>query len=109
MIKNQGNQGDTELMILKGEMVVFHGDLFHSGAAYVNENRRIYFKAIPRGCKLYKREKILSQWAIVAKKLMEVAEKNLIPGNSYTIIIHLVRNGRHREKTKSKEKLKHNQ
>ena len=38
-------------------MVVFWGDLFHAGAAYLNENRRIYFKAIPRGTSLYKREK----------------------------------------------------
>ena len=57
MIKNPGNQADTEFRILKGEMVVFRGDLFHSGAAYQKENRRIYFKAIPRGCKFHRREK----------------------------------------------------
>ena len=56
LIKNGRNQADTELRLLKGEMIVFRGDLFHAGAAYEKENRRIYFKAIPRGTSLYKRE-----------------------------------------------------
>ena len=35
-----------------GEAIIFRGDLFHAGSAYTQENRRIYFKAIPKGCVL---------------------------------------------------------
>ena len=35
-----------------GEAIIFRGDLFHAGSSYEKENRRIYFKALPRGCVL---------------------------------------------------------
>jgi hypothetical protein len=39
-----------------GEAIIFRGDLFHAGSTYAKENRRIYFKAIPRGCVLGQEE-----------------------------------------------------
>ena len=53
-----GKEGHQEVLELRaGEVVIFRGDVFHSGAAYEKRNRRVYFKAIPRGCELYEAEK----------------------------------------------------
>jgi hypothetical protein len=54
-IGKEGNQQELEMRA--GEVVIFRGDVFHSGAAYEKENRRVYLKAIPRGCELYEVEK----------------------------------------------------
>ena len=45
------------ITLLAGHAIIFRGDLFHAGAAYEKENRRIYFKAIPKGCVLKEIEK----------------------------------------------------
>ena len=37
------------IQIQPGEMVVFRGDVMHSGSAYAEDNKRIYFKAFPKG------------------------------------------------------------
>ena len=53
-----GKEDHQEVLELRaGEVVIFRGDVFHSGAAYEKSNRRVYFKAIPRGCELYEEEK----------------------------------------------------
>ena len=57
MVKNEGNRNDEVVMIPKGYMMIFRGDLFHAGAAYEEENRRLYFKAIYCGCELEEDEK----------------------------------------------------
>lgn len=41
--------------IQRGDVVIFRGDLMHAGGAYESENRRIYFKALPKGSKLCKK------------------------------------------------------
>ena len=55
-IQEAGNHRRT-IQLLAGHAIIFRGDLFHAGAAYEKENRRIYFKAIPRGCALKEIEK----------------------------------------------------
>ena len=70
IIKNDGNEGDRILRILEGEMVIFRGDLVHAGAAYEQENRRIYFKAIPNRCELFESEKN----AVAYGRVCEVAD-----------------------------------
>jgi hypothetical protein len=42
---------------MAGNAIIFRGNLFHAVSAYEKENRRIYFKAIPKGCELKEREK----------------------------------------------------
>ena len=55
-IQEAGNHRRT-IQLLAGHAIIFRGDLFHAGAAYEIENRRIYFKAIPKGCALKEIEK----------------------------------------------------
>ena len=52
MIKYDGFRKEDIMTIGKGFMMTFRGDLFHAGAGCEEENRRLYFKAIPIGCKL---------------------------------------------------------
>jgi hypothetical protein len=35
--------------ILKGECVIFQGNVIHSGSSYLKSNRRLFFKAMPAG------------------------------------------------------------
>ena len=48
-IKGKGKEPNTTLPILRSEVVIFRGDLMHAGSSYKEENKRIYFKAIPVG------------------------------------------------------------
>ena len=50
-IQEIGNYRRT-IQLLAGHAIIFRGDLFHAGSAYEKENRRMYFKAIPKGCAL---------------------------------------------------------
>ena len=43
---------EVTIDLQEGEAIIFRGDLFHAGSSYEEENRRIYFKALPRGCVL---------------------------------------------------------
>ena len=53
-IKTSGKNGKIShtIKIQAGEAIVFRGDVFHAGSAYEKVNRRIYFKALPKGCSL---------------------------------------------------------
>ena len=55
VIKNVENQLES-ITINRGELLVFRGDVEHCGAAYDVENRRLYFKIIPKGAVLGDRE-----------------------------------------------------
>ena len=46
----------------------FCGDLFHAGAGYETENRRLYFKAIPKWATLYPSERGNVAYGYVCQK-----------------------------------------
>ena len=75
MTKNPGNQAETEIRVLKGEMVVFRGDLFHSGAAYEKKNGSFTLKRFHADVNCISRRKIQLLLEIFVKKMMEVVGK----------------------------------
>ena len=41
-----------DISILMNGLLVFRGDVMHGGSSYSVENRRLYMKVFPAGCKL---------------------------------------------------------
>jgi hypothetical protein len=77
-----------------GEAIIFRGDLFHAGSAYTKENRRIYFKAIPKVVfwDMRKRMRWHSDMYVMLRKVDAVRDS--IFGNNYIIIVKIAGFGR---------------
>ena len=66
--KRNTKEGKSVVKVRTGEAIIFRGNFFLAGAAYVKNQRRLYFKAIPEGKELLKEEKDYVCYAFVCEK-----------------------------------------